>query len=180
MGNTEKNKKISYEIIRFAITGLICAILDFLTSYGATVLFKSTNMNDTLVTALATMCGFTVGVISNYILSTLWVFKNVREGTKTKSFLFIFIFVLLSIGGWAISFGTMELFRVIFINTSGININDVQITFSAITTAGFWLFGVAFVMKTLVGMVWNYLTRKFILYKAPKEEKEEVIENEQE
>ena len=182
MEKTEKNKKISLEIIRFVITGAVCALLDFLTSYLVTVLLKNSGLHDTLIVALSTLAGFIVGVITNYILSTIWVFKNVREGTKSKSFLFIFLFVLLSIGGWALSFGTMELCRIIIQNQSGININEVQIAFSAITTADFWLFAVSFALKTLVGMVWNYLTRKFILYKAPKEEKVNVEEenNEQE
>ena len=171
MEKEEKNKKISLELIRFVITGGVCALLDFLTCYLFVTILKPTGMNDTLITVLSTMAGFTVGVITNYILSTLWVFKNVREGTKSRSPLFITVFVLLSIGGWAISFGTMELCRIIILNASSININDVEFKFSALGTALFWLYALSFVLKTLLGMVWNYLTRKFILYKAPKEEK---------
>ena len=82
MKKTEKNKKISLEIIRFAITGAVCALLDFLTSYLVTVLLKNSGLNDTLIVALSTLAGFIVGVITNYLLSTICVFKNVREGTK--------------------------------------------------------------------------------------------------
>lgn len=176
MEKTEKNKKLSGELIRFVITGIICSLLDFLVSYGVTVILKAGSLNDTLIVAISTLAGFTIGVIANYLLSTFWVFKNVREGTKSKSPLFIFLFVILSIGGWLVSFGTMELCRVIIQHTNGININEVEISFKAITTAGFWLFGVSFVLKTLVGMVWNYLTRKFILYKAPKKEDKKAEE----
>ena len=33
----------------------------------------------------------------------------------------------------------------------------------------FWAYFVSFVVKTLVGLVFNYFTRKYILYKEPKD-----------
>ena len=166
-----KDKKISLEIVRFVITGVICALLDFATSYIVTVILKKTNMNDTLIVALSTLIGFTISVIANYLLSTLWVFRNVKDKNKAKTPLFIILFVILSACGWGLSFGTMELCRVACNAWWQVDINSVKLEFAAITTSVFWLFGVSFVLKTLVGMVWNYLTRKFILYKAPKEDK---------
>lgn len=179
MEKNNKDKKISLEIIRFVITGLICALLDFATSYIVTVLLKKTDMNDTLIVALSTLIGFTISVIANYLLSTLWVFKNVKDKNKAKKPLFIVVFIVLSAIGWGLSFGTMELCRLACNAWFKVDINSVKLEFAALGTAVFWLFGVSFVLKTLVGMVWNYLTRKFILYKAPKEEKtNEPIEEE--
>ena len=176
-----KDKKISLEIVRFVITGVICALLDFATSYIVTVILKKTNMNDTLIVALSTLIGFTISVIANYLLSTLWVFRNVKDKNKAKTPLFIILFVILSACGWGLSFGTMELCRVVCNAWWQVDINSVKLEFAAITTSVFWLFGVSFILKTLVGMVWNYLTRKFILYKAPKEDNiEEETENKNE
>jgi hypothetical protein len=31
------------------------------------------------------------------------------------------------------------------------------------------MFVLSFGLKTLLGMIWNYLTRKFILYKSPEQ-----------
>ena len=33
----------------------------------------------------------------------------------------------------------------------------------------FWAYAISFVMKTFVGLVFNYFTRKFILYKEEKQ-----------
>ena len=168
-----KDKKISLEIIRFAITGVVSAAIDFITCYIVTVLLKKTSMNDTLIVAISTLIGFIVSVIVNYILSTVWVFKNVKDKSKAKTPLFIVLFIILSALGWGISFGTMELCRIACNAWWSVDINAVELKFSAITTLDFWLYAIAFVLKTLLGMIWNYLTRKFILYKAPKEEKVE-------
>ena len=168
-----KDKKISLEIIRFAITGVVSAAIDFITCYIVTVLLKKTSMNDTLIVAISTLIGFIVSVIVNYILSTVWVFKNVKDKSKAKTPLFIVLFIILSALGWGISFGTMELCRIACNAWWSVDINAVELKFSAITTLDLWLYAIAFVLKTLLGMIWNYLTRKFILYKAPKEEKVE-------
>ena len=170
MDKNTKNKKISLEIIRFVITGIICALLDFATMYVTTVLLKKTAMNDTLIVALSTLAGFIIGVIANYILSTLWVFKNVKDKNKAKTPLFIILFVILSAVGWGLSFGTMELCRIACNAWWQIDINSIKLEFKAIATLGFWLYAISFGIKTLIGMVWNYLTRKFILYRAPKED----------
>ena len=40
----------------------------------------------------------------------------------------------------------------------------------------FWAYFISFCIKTLVGLVFNYFTRKYILYKEPKSKKQETIE----
>ena len=176
-----KDKKISLEIIRFLITGVICALLDFATMYLVTILMKNGGANDTLINVISTLAGFIVGVIANYILSTLWVFKNVKDKNKSKTPMFIFLFVVLSAGAWALSYGTWELCFLACKSWWQVNINEIKFSFAALATLEFWLFAVSFGMKTLVGMIWNYLTRKFILYKAPKEDEElEKVDEEHE
>lgn len=177
MENTlkSKDKKLSMEIIRFLITGCICAALDFLTCYLINALLVNVISVEPLLIALYTLAGFIVGVTANYLLSNLWVFKNITNKTKSeqKTTKFIIIFVLLSAVGWIISFITMYLCTIIFDAAFSIDINNFQIgdifNFKTWATLGFWLFVIAFILKTLFGMIWNYLSRKFILYKAPKE-----------
>ena len=170
----EKEKKISTgnEVVRFIITGAACALLDFLTSYGVLALLNKAGLQGFWATAISTTCGFIVGVILNYILSTFWVFKNVSEETNTKSVKFIIFFVLLSACAWGLSVGTMELCSLVCRNAWGINIDentDVIIkkvfTFTFWDDVTFWAYFISFCLRTLVGLVWNYFTRKYILYK---------------
>lgn len=169
---SNKDKKISLEIIRFLVTGVICAFLDFLVCYIVSSLISFLN-NPALQTAIYTLCGFIVGVIANYLLSTFWVFKNVEDKNKSKSPLFKLLFVIFSSIGWLISFITMFLCSYLILVSFKIDINNFQITLilnpKNWLQPQIWLFILSFGFKTLLGMIWNYLTRKFILYKAPKE-----------
>lgn len=172
----EKDKKLSREIIRFAITGVICAALDFLTSYLVMGLVQGLS-NQFLVVMIYTIAGFLVGVTANYFLSTFFVFRNVENKKSSKTPLFIVIFVLLSIVGWAISYATMLGCTELFKATTNLDISSFSLTqifdFATWITPTFWLFVLSFGLKTLLGMIWNYLSRKFFLYKAPKEKRED-------
>jgi hypothetical protein len=65
------------------------------------------------------------------------------------------------------------------VKAASININDADINYILKFTfwgdALFWLFFLAFFLKTLVGLIWNYFTRKYILYKRKPEKQEENI-----
>ncbi|MCQ2776289.1 MAG: GtrA family protein [Bacilli bacterium] len=164
-----ENEKITVgnELLRFLITGLVCALADFLT---CTLVLKFLGgLPSIWQTIISVSAGFIVGVIMNYLLSTYWVFKG-SDDKKTKTPMFIFWFVLLSAIALALSIGSFELCRVIILNGSNININELDIihsivTFSFWTDAMFWLYFLAFCIKTIVGLIWNYFTRKYILYK---------------
>ena len=170
----EKEEKISTgnELIRFIITGAVCALIDFFTSYGILALLNKVGLQGFWATAISTTCGFVVAVIINYLLSTYWVFKNVSDKEKTKTTKFIIIFVLLSACAWGLSVGTMELCSLVCKNVWNINIDentDIIIkkvfTFTFWDDVTFWAYFISFCLRTLVGLIWNYFTRKFILYK---------------
>ena len=166
-----------WELAKFLITGVVCALADFLT----TALFLKICAGipyETLKSAISLLAGFIVGVTLNYILSTFWVFKGKQDRSVTKSTKFIVLFVIFSAVAYGLSYGTYELCRVIFQNTASVNINDANIAYILKFTfwgdALFWLFFLAFFLKTLVGLIWNYFTRKYILYK--RKEKIEPVE----
>ena len=170
----ENETKISRgkELVRFIITGLVCALVDFLVSYGVLALLNKAGMTGFWATAISTTCGFIFGVILNYLLSTFWVFKNVSNKDKTRTVGFVIAFVLLSACAWGLSVGTMELCSLVCRNAWGINIDentDVIIkkvfTFTFWDDVTFWAYFVSFCLRTLVGLIWNYFTRKYILYK---------------
>ena len=168
-------KENTWELIKFLITGVICAAADFLTT--SLFLRICNGLPTTLQSALSLLAGFIVGVILNYILSTYWVFKGKQDSQVTKSTRFILLFVLFSAIAYGLSYGTYELCRIIFNASAHININDANINYILQFTfwgdALFWLFAVAFILKTLVGLIWNYFTRKYILYKRKEPTKEE-------
>ena len=158
------------EVIRFIICGAICALADFLVSLLVNRLLRE-HVDSNLLTFLEVFSGFTVGVILNYLISTFWVFTGVEDTRKTKTFWFILLFVILSAGALGLSVGTTLLFREIFLHTTHLDINNVfeegksVFTFYFLGKAEFWLFGVTFGLRTIVGLIWNYFTRKYILYK---------------
>ena len=164
---SNKKDSNSKELVRFLITGLVCALADFLTTSLFLMILRKTP--DAVKSSISLLAGFIVGVILNYILSTYWVFKGKQDSKVTKSVSFIILFVIFSAIAYGLSLGTYELCRIIFINAAHRNINDIGIDyilkFTFWSNLTFWLFFIAFFFKTLVGLVWNYFTRKYILYK---------------
>lgn len=172
-----------WELIKFLLTGGICAIADFLTTALFLMILSPLKEHyGWLQSAIALLAGFIVGVILNYILSTYWVFKGKQDKNVTKSKKFIILFVVFSAIAYGLSYGTYELCRIIFDNSWQININDATIKYILQFTfwgdALFWLYVLAFFLKTLVGLIWNYFTRKYILYKRKDQPVEEEVINE--
>lgn len=166
-----------WELVKFLITGVVCALADFLTT--SLFLKICSGLPATAQSAISLLAGFIVGVTLNYILSTYWVFKGKQDNSVTKSTKFILLFVIFSAVAYGLSYGTYELCRVITLNAGNISINDANIQyilkFAFWGDALFWLFFLAFFLKTLVGLIWNYFTRKYILYKRKPEKQEENI-----
>ena len=164
-----------WELVKFLITGVVCALADFLTT--SLFLKICEGLPKSAQSAIALLAGFIVGVTLNYILSTHWVFKGKQDKNVTKSTKFIVLFVLFSAIAYGLSYGTYELCRIVSLNVWQININDSNIQYILKFTfwgdAMFWLFFLAFFLKTLVGLIWNYFTRKYILYKRKPEKVEQ-------
>ena len=167
------NKKDNmWELVKFLITGIAAAAVDALTVFLCHQLFAF--LPDLASEAISIFLGFLVSVILNYILSTYWVFKGKQDESVTKSKRFVILFVIFSAIAFGLSFGTYWLCKVIFESTMGVNITEVQINYILKFTFWgdlvFWMFAVAFVLKTLIGLIWNYFSRKYILYKRKPEQ----------
>lgn len=168
MEQTNKAASNRQELIRFLITGIGCAIADLLTQSLFLMILQ--NQNTFIKEFFSVLAGFIVGVILNYILSTFWVFKGKQDRNVTKSPLFIFLFVVFSAIAFGLSYGTYALCSFVSENAWALNINEAGkidniLKFQFWGDAAFWLYAVAIVLKTLVGLIWNYFTRKFILYR---------------
>ena len=138
-------KKKLTEIIRFAISGGVCFLIEF----ALLVLLRDTCGLDTLV---ATPIAFTVSVIVNYLFCVKWVFPDAgKQGNKAR-----IAFFVSSIMGLFLNEGLMWLFRMLFGEDAVV-----------LTVFGFavTMYMVNKVLATLIVMVWNYITKRYILKK---------------
>ena len=131
------------EIIRFAVSGGVC----FLTEFALLVLLRDTCGLDTLV---ATPIAFTVSVIVNYLFCVKWVFPDAgKQGNKAR-----IAFFISSIMGLFMNEGLMWLFRVL------LGEDTVVVTVLSFTVT---MYMVNKVIATLLVMIWNYITKRYIL-----------------
>lgn len=177
MASEEKRKNKWLELLRFAICGVIAALIDYAVSQLIVFAFND-SIDRIYIIAISTAIGFIVSVIANYLISTFWVFQNVADEKATKTPKFVILFIILSVGGLLLSIGAMELCNLITESSFGINVVSDSIIdlikiqgWKFLSSLVFWIYIISFGIKTLVGLIYNYFTRKYILYKAPKEEK---------
>ena len=137
-------KKLT-EVIRFAVSGGVCFLIEF----ALLVLLRDTCGLDTLV---ATPIAFTVSVVVNYLFCVKWVFPDAgKQGNKAR-----IAFFVSSVMGLFLNEGLMWLFRVAF------GEDAVVFTVFSFTVT---MYMVNKVLATLIVMVWNYMTKRYILKK---------------
>lgn len=139
---------IFWEFFRFAIVGLVAAVFDLLTC--TLVQFVAFRGNEEwYVTVVATACGFLIGVVINYLMSTYMVYKNAHSSFSKTAGGMITFFILSAIG-----LGI------------GIGLQYLLYDYLCLQVGVSWLsYPVDFVIRTLIVMVYNYITRKVFIYK---------------
>ncbi len=142
------SNSIIWEIFRFAIVGLVAAVFDFAVSYIVQFIALADN-TAMYVTIVATACGFIIGVIINYLMSTFMVYKASKSNTS-KTAKGIILFLALAVVGLFIGIGIQYLLYDYLFLVVGIT---------------FFSYPIDFVIRTLVVMVYNYITRKLFIYK---------------
>ena len=139
----EKTESRLGEVVRFALTGGIC----FLVEFAALVLLKEGLGLDTLI---ATPIAFALSVVVNYALCMRWVFRGARDGGAAAKA----GFAVTSIMGLVLNEGLMLLFRVM------LGEDAVLLTLLGYPVTMYMLNKV---LSTLLVMVWNYFTKKAVL-----------------
>ncbi len=172
------NKKTSksWELLRFLICGVAAALTDYLFCQ-LTIFLLGKAISGIWLTVISTAVGFIFGVIVNYLISTFWVYQNVDKSVKTKSKTFILWFVLLSLAAMLLSIGAMLLCDLVVVHglqmPSIVDMSLMQLIkengWAFLANNIFWAYFISFCIKTIVGLVFNYFTRKYILYKEPKQ-----------
>ena len=174
---SDRKTSRTWELFRFLVCGVAAALTDYLFCQ-LMVLLLHNHLSEIWVTIISTAIGFIFGVVVNYLISTFWVYQNVDKDVKTKSKMFITLFIVLSLCAMLLSIGAMLLCNLVTVSAWGNEYNIVNLSvMELIKEHGikflgqglFWAYFISFCIKTLVGLVFNYFTRKYILYKEPKQ-----------
>jgi putative flippase GtrA len=145
----EQNKSRAAEVIRFAVTGGICFVVEL----AVLILLKGRLGIDTLI---ATPIAFLVSVILNYLLCVIWVFRGAKNrGAGAKAG-----FLITSL----IGLGLNELLMLLFRLTLG---EDAVIL--TLGTKEINMYVLNKCLATLIVMIWNYFSKRAVLYRKAKE-----------
>ena len=140
-----KNKKLN-EVLRFAVTGGICFLVEFV----LLVLLRDTVGLPTLI---ANAIAFTISVILNYFLCLLWVFEGATGGNGGRQAAFFITSV--------IGLGINEL--IMFLLSLAFHEDLVVMTIAGREVT---MYMIHRVIATVIVMIWNYFSKKAVLSKA--------------
>ncbi len=149
MSGMEGKKSRMSEMIRFALTGGVC----FLVELALLILLKGRLGIDTLI---ATPIAFLVSVILNYLLCVVWVFRGTKNrGAGAKAG-----FLITSLIGLGLNELLMLLFRLILgEDTVIMTLGDRTVNMYVLNKC----------LATLIVMIWNYFSKRAVLYRKAKQ-----------
>ena len=131
------------EIIKFAFTGGVCFLIEWL---ALTVMVEWLTLDVNLATPLA----FLISVVINYLLCVRWVFDGAKDGDRKAQMGFI----VTSLLGLAINSLVMLALGLLF-DEHAVLLQAFGLTLK--------VYQVNKVVATLVVMVWNYFTKRWLL-----------------
>lgn len=141
--NKEKEKKLIslfWEFFRYVLVGGLA----FLVDYGTLILFKQVILTGGSPWELfiSTAAGFITGLITNYILSLVFVFKKTENSGNGKSVKAFIIFTVIGI----IGLGLTEL--IMYIGTELLKISYLIVK----------------IIAAAIVLIWNYIGRKILIF----------------
>ena len=131
------------EIIKFGFTGGVCFLIEWL---ALTVMVEWLALDVNLATPLA----FLISVVINYLLCVRWVFDGAKDGDRKAQIGFI----VTSLLGLAINSLVMLVLGLLF-DEHAVLLQAFGLTLK--------VYQVNKVVATLVVMVWNYFTKRWLL-----------------
>ena len=148
------------EVVRFAVTGGVC----FLIEIAALRLFrdvigleKLNSGNANYGTVLAAAIAFLISVVFNYLLCVRWVFEGAGEQGNARRAGFL----ITSVIGLFLNMGLMALFGRLF--------GEDAVLFRMFSLE-IRMYMVSKAMATVIVMIWNYFTKRWILKKGKAQE----------
>ena len=142
------NKKDTlFEFLRYAIVGGVAALVDMGVNYATLYFILGATKDDKWQVAAAVTAGFIVGLIVNFVLSNLFVFRSAEQQKEGKTIKAFIIYALVGVIGYFLTVG-LTLLGTLFIGESG-----------------FWYLLLTCAVKGIV-LVWNYIGRKILVYRG--------------
>lgn len=139
-----KRKQLIFEFLRYAVVGGVAFLVDAGVMAAVKEVFFKENCSS-LEMALCVACGFVAGLIANYLLSNLFVFRSEeqkKDGRNLRAFL-----VYAAVG--VIGFFLTEL--------------GMYIGVALVGSDGLWYILVKCFVAGVV-LIWNYIGRKIFVY----------------
>lgn len=154
----QTKKQLLFEILRFLLVGGLATLIDYLVAnlFYAWLLPPSL-IGQVLSLALSTALGFGVGLVLNWALSVLFVFRAVKDEKKARSGKSFGIFTLIGLVGLGIS-------------VLGMQFVPILPNFSLFGTELFlgaeWKWWLMKAVMTCTVLVWNYIGRKIFIFRS--------------
>ncbi len=154
----QTKKELFWEVFRFLLVGGLATVVDYLVStLFYSVLLPPERIGQTWALIISTALGFGVGLIINWFLSLLFVFKAIRDKKQASSKKSFLIYLLICVIGLAISILGMQIVKIL-----------PAFTLFGVTDflGSPWKWWMMKCMMTLIVLVWNYLGRKLFVFKS--------------
>ena len=142
-----KNKKLIFEFLRYVLVGGISAVIDMGVNFVMLFYIFGGTKDDKGLVAASVAAGFAVGLLVNFILSNIFVFKDEAQREKGKTLSAFLIYALVGIIGFAM--------------TELLTIGGTLI----IGEGGVWYLLLTCFVKGAV-LIWNYVGRKIFVYRG--------------
>lgn len=179
----DRDKSIFMELVRFVVIGVYGTLIDFAIEGWVTSMLadKTSGLGHVaafFVMFLISIVGFLVATPATWSLTSIWGFRNVEKEAeaKAKSLKGNLIFTFWAFVGLLIGAVIQFIGYMTCLEWTGWNINILGgFSFDRMFGEGgdikiFWAWAVVLVIRTCFTMVFNYVTRKLFIYKAPKPE----------
>lgn len=141
---TEEKKakllRLFWEFFRYALVGGIA----FLVDYGTLILFRELILTGetSWELMLSAAAGFVTGLVTNYVLSLVFVFRKTENSGNGKSLSAFIIFTVIGL----IGLGLTEL--IMYLGTELLHISYLFVKIAA----------------AAIVLVWNYVERKLLIF----------------
>ena len=147
--------KLLYQIFKFGIVGFACFFIDYLVGLVSMNIIVAVFGKESfeIASVIASVLGFIVSVIANYILSFKFVFERKEDLNRKAEFV---AFVILSVIGMGINSAIIWL---------GVSYFYKNIAWLHAHVGNSLMYTIAKIFATAVVMVYNFVTRKIFLEK---------------
>lgn len=140
-------KETIWEFLRYAIVGGVAALVDMGVNYVMLYVILGASGEDSWQVAVSVTAGFIVGLIVNFILSNIFVFRKKEQQKKGKTLKAFIIYVIVGVIGYGL--------------TVGLTLLGTKITGES---------GILYLLLTCfvkgVVLIWNYIGRKILVYRG--------------